>query len=173
MRVKRRRNFPRVVRPRLVGERDRSSSSSSRLPCIVVFLAHRLPRAVKAAADGRPATRRGELMRDRPYIVAYRASGRPHSPASPQIHCPPPPPPQASNGEQWLRRRRRGQQRLRPALPPLVGGTAALRGGLPGAAQLPHARRLASKRGRRPDPAAATGRRPRRDPRGHERRAAR
>jgi hypothetical protein len=61
MRVKRRRNFPRVVWPRLVGERDRSSSSSSRLPRIIVFPAHRLPRAIKTAADGRPATRRGEV----------------------------------------------------------------------------------------------------------------
>jgi hypothetical protein len=95
MRAKWRRNFPCVVWTRLVSGRDRSSSSSSRLPRIVVFPAHRLPRAVKAAADGRPATRQGELMRGRLYIAAYRASGRPHSPTSPQIHCPPPP------GEQW------------------------------------------------------------------------
>jgi hypothetical protein len=84
MRVKQRENFSRVVWPQIVGERGRSSSSSSRLPCIVVFPAYRLLRAVKAAADGRPATRRGELMRGRLYIAAYRASGRPHSPASPQ-----------------------------------------------------------------------------------------
>jgi hypothetical protein len=61
------------VWPRLVGESGRSSSSSSRLPRIVVFPAHRLPRAVKATADGRPATRRGELMPARLYIAAYRA----------------------------------------------------------------------------------------------------
>jgi hypothetical protein len=97
-RAKRRRYFPRVVWPRRVGERDRSSSSSSRLPRIVVFPAHRLPRAVKTAADGRPATWRGELMHGRLYIAAYRASGRPHSPTSPQIHCPPPPP---LPGDQW------------------------------------------------------------------------
>jgi hypothetical protein len=98
MRAKERRNFPCVMWPRLVGERDRSSSSSSRLPRIVVFPAYRLPHAIKAAADGRPATRRGKLMRGRLYIAAYRAYGRPHSPTSPQIHCPPPPPPP---GEQW------------------------------------------------------------------------
>jgi hypothetical protein len=83
MRVKRRGNFPRIVWPRLVDERGRSSSSSHRLPRIVVFPTHRLPRVVKAAADGRPATWRGELMRGCLYIAAYRASGRPHSPASP------------------------------------------------------------------------------------------
>jgi hypothetical protein len=37
IRAKRRGNFPRVVWPRLVGERGRSSSSSHRLPRIVVF----------------------------------------------------------------------------------------------------------------------------------------
>jgi hypothetical protein len=73
MRAKRRGKFPRVVWPRLVGKSGRSSSSSSRLPRIVVCPAHRLPRAVKAAADGRPATRRDELMPARLYIAAYRA----------------------------------------------------------------------------------------------------
>jgi hypothetical protein len=163
MRAKRQGNFPCVMWPRLVSERGRSSSSSHRLPRIVVFPAHRLLRAVKAATDGRPATRRGELMCGRLYIAAYRASGRPHSHASPQstlhllhlLHLL-----QASNGGLRIKRRR-GQQRLRPALPALVGGPAALRGGLPGAARLPRARRLASERGRCPDPSAANGCRPR------------
>jgi hypothetical protein len=84
MRAKRRGNFPRVMWPQLVGERGRSSSSLHRLPRIVIFPVHRLPRDVKATADGRPATRQSELMRGRLYIVAYRASGRPHSSASPQ-----------------------------------------------------------------------------------------
>jgi hypothetical protein len=43
-----------------------SSCAHRRLP-----RAHRLPRAVKAAANGRPATRRGELMPARLYIAAY------------------------------------------------------------------------------------------------------
>jgi hypothetical protein len=44
-----------------------SSSAHHHLP-----RTHRLPRAVKAVADGRPATRRGELMPARLYNVAYR-----------------------------------------------------------------------------------------------------
>jgi hypothetical protein len=138
--------------------------ASSRLSRIVVFPAHRLPRAVKAAADGRPATRRGELMRGRLYISRHtaRLAGHIH-PLLPKSTAHLPHLFQASNGAQWLlRRRRRGKQRLRQAFPPLVGGTATVRGGLPGAARLPRVRRLASERGRHPDPAVANGRRPRR-----------
>jgi hypothetical protein len=45
-RAKRRGKFPRVVWPRPVGESGRSSSSSSRLPCIVVFPARIVFRAL-------------------------------------------------------------------------------------------------------------------------------
>jgi hypothetical protein len=109
-RAKRRGKFPRVVWLRLVGERGQSSSSSSRLPCIVVFPAHRLPRAVKAAADGRPATRRGELMPARQYIAAYRAWLATFASISPNrpLHLLHPPPP----GEQW-----RATDRTRTARP--------------------------------------------------------
>jgi hypothetical protein len=58
-----------------------------------------------------------------------------------------------------------------------VEGPAALRSGLPSAARLSRARRIASERGWHPDPATANGRRPRsrhrRDHRGYERRATR
>jgi hypothetical protein len=84
MHAKRRGNFPRVVWPRLVGERGRSSSSSHRLPRIVVFPRIVFRTLLKPAADGRAATRQGELMRGRLYIAGYRAPGRPHSTASPQ-----------------------------------------------------------------------------------------
>jgi hypothetical protein len=62
------------------------SSFAHRLP-----RTHRLPRAVKAAADGRPATRQGELMPARLYNAAYRVwpatfarNHLPHSTSAPR-----------------------------------------------------------------------------------------
>jgi hypothetical protein len=70
----RRGKFPRVSAGRVAPTCRREwavvvlivSSSAHRLP-----RTHRLPRAVKAATDGRPATRRGELMSARLYNAAY------------------------------------------------------------------------------------------------------
>jgi hypothetical protein len=64
-----------------------SSSAHRRLPHT-----HHLPRAVKAAADGRPATRRGELMPARLYNAAYLVWPATFASSHlPQSTCPPRP----------------------------------------------------------------------------------
>jgi hypothetical protein len=94
-RAKSRGKFPRIPAGRVAPTCRREwavvvlivSSSAHRLP-----RTHRLPRAVKAAADGRPATRRGELMPARLYNTAYRVwpatfarNHLPHSTSAPRL----------------------------------------------------------------------------------------